>query len=609
MGAQGNAVMISKFFEKGADYKAVFNALSRSQAVVQFSADGKILEANKNFCDLMGYDSAEIIGRQHTMFVAPDYAQSSDYKEFWARLGRGEFDARDYKRIAKGGREIWIQASYNPVMNAQGKVEKIIEIASDVTARMTRGSEAEAKFNAVSRAQAVIEFSTDGNILTANENFMAVMGYRLDEITGRHHSLFVEPGYSQSAAYQDFWAKLRAGEFFSETFKRFGKGGKEVWLQATYNPIFDASGKVYKIVKVASDVSSTIQSISEVGIGLEKMAEGILFHRIDKPLASHLDKLRTDYNNAAEKLRKAMWDVGGSSMSIERSTNEIQASSDELAKRTEQQAASLEETAAALDEITATVKKTADGARHACDVVGGAKLGAEQSGAIVQRAIDAMNSIEKSSTQISQIIGVIDEIAFQTNLLALNAGVEAARAGEAGRGFAVVASEVRALAQRSAEAAKEIKALIHASTSQVAEGVNFVNETGSALARIVGQVIEINSVVIDIAASAQEESTALSQINSAINSMDHMTQQNAAMVEESTAATHGLAEEIAKMSHLIGGFRVAAQNGMAKKKTQPAPAPARAKPAMAKPVTAMKVVGHGGAARQAKPENDSWEEF
>jgi len=609
MGAQGNAVMISKFFEKGADYKAVFNALSRSQAVVQFSADGKILEANKNFCDLMGYDSAEIIGRQHTMFVAPDYAQSSDYKEFWARLGRGEFDARDYKRIAKGGREIWIQASYNPVMNAQGKVEKIIEIASDVTARMTRGSEAEAKFNAVSRAQAVIEFSTDGNILTANENFMAVMGYRLDEISGRHHSLFVEPGYAQSAAYQDFWAKLRGGEFFSETFKRLGKGGKEVWLQATYSPIFDVNGKVYKVVKIASDVSSTIQSISEVGIGLEKMAEGILFHRIDKPLASHLDKLRTDYNNAAEKLRKAMWDVGGSSMSIERSTNEIQASSDELAKRTEQQAASLEETAAALDEITATVKKTADGARHACDVVGGAKLGAEQSGAIVQRAIDAMNSIEKSSTQISQIIGVIDEIAFQTNLLALNAGVEAARAGEAGRGFAVVASEVRALAQRSAEAAKEIKGLIHASTSQVAEGVNFVNETGSALARIVGQVIEINSVVIDIAASAQEESTALSQINSAINSMDHMTQQNAAMVEESTAATHGLAEEIAKMANLIGGFRVAAENGMAKKKTQAAPAPARAKPAIAKPVPAMKVVGHGGAARQAKPENDSWEEF
>jgi len=599
--------MISKFFEKGADYKAIFNAISRSQAVVQFDVSGKILEANKNFCDLIGYDSSEIVGRQHSMLVSPDHAQSSEYKEFWAKLGRGEFATNEYKRLAKGGREIWIQASYNPVVDAHGKVEKIIGISSDVTERKTRGSDAEAKFNAISRAQAVIEFSIDGNILTANENFMAVMGYRLDEIVGRHHSLFVESAYSQSAAYQDFWTKLRAGEFFSETFKRIAKGGKEVWLQATYNPVFDGNGKVYKVVKVASDISSTIQSINEVGLGLEKMADGILYYRIEKPLASHLDKLRTDFNNAAEMLRKAMWDVGGGAMSLERSTNEIQASADELSKRTEQQAASLEETAAALDEITATVKKTADGARHACEVVGGAKLGAEQSGAIVQRAIDAMNSIEKSSTQISQIIGVIDEIAFQTNLLALNAGVEAARAGEAGRGFAVVASEVRALAQRSAEAAKEIKSLIHASTSQVAEGVNFVNETGSALARIVGQVIEINSVVIDIAASAQEESTALSQVNSAINSMDHMTQQNAAMVEESTAATHGLAEEIAKMANLIGTFRVAAENGMAKKKAPPA-APVRAKP-VAKPVPAMKVVGHGGAARQSKPENDSWEEF
>jgi len=601
--------MISRFFEKGADYKAIYEALSKSQGVIQFDPDGKILDANKTFCDLLGYESSEIVGRHHSIFVPLEYSQSPEYKEFWAKLRRGEFDQQEYKRIGKGGREVWIQASYNPILNSQGKVEKIIKIASDVTARKLRSSEAEAKFNAVSRSQAVIEFTTDGNVLTANENFLAVMGYRLDEITGRSHSLFVEQGYAQSSAYQDFWSKLRGGEFFSETFKRVAKGGREVWLQATYSPIFDVNGKVYKIVKVASDVSSTIESIGEVGLGLEKMAEGVLYHRIDKPLTSQLDKLRTDFNNAAEKLRKAMWDVGGSSMAIERSTNEIQASSDELAKRTEQQAASLEETAAALDEITATVKKTADGARHACEVVGGAKLGAEQSGAIVQRAINAMNSIEKSSTQISQIIGVIDEIAFQTNLLALNAGVEAARAGEAGRGFAVVASEVRALAQRSAEAAKEIKSLIHASTSQVAEGVNFVNETGSALARIVGQVIEVNSVVIDIAASAQEESAALSQINSAINQMDHMTQQNAAMVEESTAATHGLVEEIGKMSSLIGGFRVAAENGMAKKKSQPAPAPARPKPAVAKPVAAMKVVGHGGAARQSKPENDSWEEF
>ena len=277
-----------------------------------------------------------------------------------------------------------------------------------------------------------------------------------------------------------------------------------------------------------------------------------------------MEKLRTDFNHAASTLKKAMWQVGGTALAIQKSTGEIQSSADELSKRTEQQAASLEETAAALDEITATVRTTAAGAKHACEVVGGAKIGAERSGEVVRRAVGAMNSIEKSSGQISQIISVIDEIAFQTNLLALNAGVEAARAGDAGRGFAVVASEVRALAQRSAEAAKEIKSLILASRNQVEEGVDLVGQTGKALTEIVGQVTEINGIIETIAVSAQEQSTALAQVNTAINQMDHMTQQNAAMVEESTAATHGLADEITQLFKLIAGFRVSAENGMAK---------------------------------------------
>jgi methyl-accepting chemotaxis protein len=223
----------------------------------------------------------------------------------------------------------------------------------------------------------------------------------------------------------------------------------------------------------------------------------------------------------------------------------------------------------------------------------------------VRKAVEAMNNIEKSSGQIGQIIGVIDEIAFQTNLLALNAGVEAARAGDAGRGFAVVASEVRALAQRSAEAAKEIKTLINASRGQVEEGVDLVGQTGTALTRIVEQVSEINNIVTSIAGSAQEQSSALAEINSAINQMDRMTQQNAAMVEESTAATHGLGEQTAELFKLMAGFRVAAENGMAKQQTTANPA--RAPAASPKPVPAMKTVGRGGAA--LKPKEDGWEEF
>ncbi len=601
--------MISKFFDRSADFKAMFEAIDKSQAIIEFDSEGKILSANKNFCNLFGYDSNEIIGRHHSLFVVPEDVQSTAYKAFWAKLGRGEYDQGEYKRICKDGREIWIQGSYNPVLDRNGKVVKVVKIASDITERKLEALDSCSKLKAVSRVRAVIEFSIDGRILTANENFLAATGYRLEEIVGHHHSMLVEPAYAQSSEYRDFWAKLRAGEFVAEMVKRIGKGGREVWLQANYNPIFDMNGKVYKVVKFATDATQDVLSLNEVGAALERLADGNLYQRIDKPLNAHLDKLRLDYNHAAETLKKAMWDVGGGVMAIERGTGEIRASADELSKRTEQQAASLEETAAALDQITATVRKTADGAKHACEVVGGAKLGAEQSGEIVKRAIVAMNGIEKSSTQISQIIGVIDEIAFQTNLLALNAGVEAARAGDAGRGFAVVASEVRALAQRSAEAAKEIKALIHASTSQVGEGVDFVGQTGKALSTIVQQVIEINDIVTEIAASAQEESTALLEVNTAINQMDQMTQQNAAMVEESTAATHGLAEEIAKMSEMIGKFRVSAENGMAKKKSNPPPS-ARPQPvASQKPVAAMKVVGRGGAARQPKADPQGWEEF
>ena len=237
-------------------------------------------------------------------------------------------------------------------------------------------------------------------------------------------------------------------------------------------------------------------------------------------------------------------------------SDEIADASDSLARRTEQQAASLEETAAALEEITATVRRTAEGASHARSVVAGAKTDAETGGEVVGRAIVAMNAIATSSRAITQIIGVIDEIAFQTNLLALNAGVEAARAGDAGRGFAVVAQEVRALAQRSAEAAKEIKGLISASTRQVGEGVDLVGQTGEALGRIVGQVAEINTVVTDIAASAQEQASGLQQINVAIAQMDQVTQQNAAMVEESTAASHALAREAGDLDRLMGRFQV-----------------------------------------------------
>jgi methyl-accepting chemotaxis protein len=338
--------------------------------------------------------------------------------------------------------------------------------------------------------------------------------------------------------------------------------------------------------------------------GLEKLSEGNVVFRLKTAFAPEYEKLRLDFNGAVNKLQETMTIVVANADAIRSGAGEIAHASDDLSRRTEHQAASLEETAAALDEITATVRKTAQGAVRAREVVSSAQSDAERSGSVIRQTVAAMSSIEQSSNQISQIIGVIDEIAFQTNLLALNAGVEAARAGESGRGFAVVASEVRALAQRSADAAKEIKGLISASAQHVASGVNLVDETGHVLETILAQVTEINVIVADIAASAQEQAVALDQVNSAVNQMDQVTQQNAAMVEQTTAASHSLSEEAQELSTLMGRFEVGRDQ-------QPATAPVRHASKAHSPIPAMKTVGHGGAARKPVAAHDtgSWEEF
>ena len=302
----------------------------------------------------------------------------------------------------------------------------------------------------------------------------------------------------------------------------------------------------------ARQQSLVVDSIAD---GLEKLSSGELTFRLTQAFAADYEKLRADFNAAMDKLQQTMTVIGGATQGIRSGADEITQASDDLSRRTEQQAASLEETAAALDQITATVRKTAEGAGTARDVVSTAKRDAEQSGRVVRDATSAMAEIEKSSHEIGSIIGVIEEIAFQTNLLALNAGVEAARAGEAGRGFAVVASEVRALAQRSADAAKQIKILISTSGNQVAQGVTLVGQTGEALNRIATQVADIDSIVTEIAASAHEQATGLQQVNTAMNEMDQVTQQNAAMVEEATAASHSLAREAVELQRLMAQFK------------------------------------------------------
>jgi len=351
--------------------------------------------------------------------------------------------------------------------------------------------------------------------------------------------------------------------------------------------------------RAAEEQALVVGSLAE---GLVKLSGGVLTHRITKPFAPSYEKLRADFNDAMGQLQETLKVVSTNTAGITSGTDEIAQASDDLSRRTEQQAASLEETAAALDQITATVKKTAMSAREASEAVGAARSDAVRSGGVVAGAVQAMGQIEQSSKQIGQIIGVIDEIAFQTNLLALNAGVEAARAGEAGRGFAVVASEVRALAQRSAEAAKEIKALISASSQQVGQGVGLVGETGEALQAIVARVAEIDLLVTEIAASAQEQASGLTEVNTAVNQMDQVVQQNAAMVEQATAATHSLKRDANELKRLMSRFQVNGDSAahragpeLAGAHSQPAPSPARA---MGQKLAVS--FGDGSALRQAR---------
>lgn len=522
--------------------------------MIEFDMSGTILTANENFCRALGYELREIVGKHHSMFVEPGYASSADYKAFWTKLAAGQYDQQQYKRLGKGGREVWIEASYNPVFR-RGKPVKVIKIATDITAQKLKAAEDAGKIDALSRAQAIIEFTPAGEVLNANDNFLAALGYSLAEIQGKHHSIFCEADYARSEAYKEFWNKLASGQLIADEFMRVGKGGRKVYIQASYNPIFDLTGKVSKVVKFATDVTARVENVEQLARCLTNFADGDLSQTIPKPFIPSLERLRTDFNSASGKLKGAMATVAENAKAISAGSNEIRTAADDLAKRTEQQAASVEQTAAALEEITTTVKDSSRRAEEAGQLVAHTRDHAEHSGQVVRDAIGAMDQIETSSREISNIIGVIDEIAFQTNLLALNAGVEAARAGEAGKGFAVVAQEVRELAQRSAKAAKEIKSLITASGSHVANGVALVTNAGSALQEIASQVHDINTNVTAIVEAAREQSTALGEISQAINTVDQGTQQNAAMVEEQTAASHGLAREAAALFELLEQFR------------------------------------------------------
>lgn len=415
-----------------------------------------------------------------------------------------------------------------------------------------------AQMTAIERNLAKIEFTTDGKVLAANENFLKALGYRREQIVGRPHSLFLFPEDAVASDYTSFWQALGAGQFQAGEFRRRNAQGQEVWIQGSYNPILDDHGRVSRIVKFATVVTGRVSAVRSLSQGLEKLSDNDLSTRIDQPIEAEFALLRDNFNAACQTLDSLVGEVASLAHSVGAAAQEISLASTDLSRRTESQAATLEETAAALDEITATVNRSAEVAHQTAASVRTTRNEAIRSGEVVQQATHAMSRISEASREIGGIVTIIDEIAFQTNLLALNAGVEAARAGEAGRGFAVVAHEVRALAQRSAEAAKQIKTLITASSGEVDTGVKLVVDAGRALAMIVEQVGAIDGLTQEIALSAKEQAACLGGVNAAINQMDQVTQQNAAMVEQATAASAGLSTEAANLQSLIGRFRYTA---------------------------------------------------
>jgi methyl-accepting chemotaxis protein len=533
-----------------------FAAISQSQAIITFNPDGTVIDANDLFLGLMGYTLAEIQGRHHRLFVEQKYAESAEYEDFWRQLRDGHFQAATFKRLGKNGNAVWIEATYSPLRDADGAVYRVVKVATDVTAKQLAAADAGGQMAAISRSQAIIEFALDGTILWANDNFCAALGYSVGEIVGKHHSLFVRPVDAQSPDYAAFWRNLAQGQFQAAQYLRIGKGGREVWIQASYNPIFDTDGKPYKVVKFATDITQTKAAVNTLGNALALLAQGNLLCSVNASFPSELDPIRLAFNQTVMRFTDMVSELRATSSQLRGATGEILSGANDLSERTTHQAAAIEQTTASVAQLSQTVTANAARADAARKNAQSVSSGAVEAGAVMSEANIAMQDIAMQASKISNIISLIDDIAFQTNLLALNASVEAARAGDAGKGFAVVAVEVRRLAQSAAGASSDVKILIERSGQAVATGTRLVSAAAEKLDAVVGRVGESTGFMDEIAAAGREQASAIAEVSTAMRHMDEMTQHNAALVEEMNAAIEQTETQASRVDGLVDVFVV-----------------------------------------------------
>ncbi|WP_205394868.1 PAS domain-containing methyl-accepting chemotaxis protein [Xanthomonas hydrangeae] len=518
----GNAYRVVKYatditaqVRQTADFEGRIDAIDRVMAVIEFSLDGTVLDANQNFLQVMGYRLDEIRGQHHGMFVDASTRQSAAYRAFWEKLGRGAFDAGRYKRVGKDGQDVWIQASYNPVLDEHGRPYKVVKYATEVTRQVIDSADADGRIQAIDKVMGVIEFDLEGHVLSANDNFLAILGYPAAEAVGQHHRVFVDAVYGASEEYRNFWAKLARGQFDAGRYRRLRKDGSAVWIQASYNPILDVSGRPYKVVKYATDVTDQVRS--------------------------------------AERMRELMQQTMSIAQNVQREAHHISVSNEELVSRASSQSTAVAQTSTTIDQLAETVRINSESAGSAQRMAEESAHVARRGAEVIAEVVKTTANIRSATDRIGQIIEVIDGIAFQTNILALNAAVEAARAGEQGRGFAVVATEVRSLAQRCSVSAKEIRSLIDNATDQVGDGSRLAEQAGVVMQDMVGSVLRVTATVEQIAAASQEQAQDISTANTALQSIGVQARDQARMVDDLARSAHVLEADADALFALVNG--------------------------------------------------------